>query len=277
MMSTVVEVLSGRIRLRLLMVSPHHFISSSHQEHRQTPKLKQNTRSGYQLDLSTINKIQYLGTNANFWYIIHIQINSPQYVIMQFFNKLSLWILLVLATLEHGSEAFNVNNDIQKRFPHLASSRRNFVEKLAFGVVWLPSIQAYAADDTALPTQETVSTTFDPIKYELLDPNGGVSYMQGRIDAQDWAGLLEFTKTYDQELRKLRMGKAKKLLQSKEIKEKGTEFCNAVTFDLIGINRSSRSGQESVDSANKYLQELRDDVNKFLALESSIQVEGLTK
>ena len=97
------------------------------------------------------------------------------------------------------------------------------------------------------------------------------------FDAQDWAGLLEFTKTYDQELRKLRMGKAKKLLQSKEIKEKGTEFCNAVTFDLIGINRSSRSGQESVDSANKYLQELRDDVNKFLALESSIQVEGLTK
>ena len=48
--------------------------------------------------------------------------------------------------------------------------------------------------------------------------------MQGRIDAQDFPGLLEFTRTYDLELRKLRMGKAKKLLQSKELKEKAPEY-----------------------------------------------------
>jgi hypothetical protein len=70
------------------------------------------------------------------------------------------------------------------------------------------------------------------------------------------------------------MGKAKKLLQDKEVKSQATEFANAVTFDLIGINRSSRKGQENVESANKYLQELRDDVNKFLALESTIQVQS---
>ena len=97
--------------------------------------------------------------------------------------------------------------------------------------------------------------------------------MQQRIDAQDWEGLLEFTKGYDQELRKARMGKAKKLLQSKELKEQGTSYANAVTFDLIGMNRNSRKGQESVDGANKYLDELRQDVGKFLELESTIQTQ----
>ena len=98
--------------------------------------------------------------------------------------------------------------------------------------------------------------------------------MQERIDNQDFPGLMEFTRTYDLELRKLRMGKAKKLLQSKELKEQATSYANAVTFDLIGINRNSRKGQENAEGANKYLQELRDDVAKFLSLESTIQTEG---
>ena len=133
---------------------------------------------------------------------------------------------------------------------------------------------AYAAssDEIVLPSRADVDTAFDPIKFELTNPDGGVAYMQGRIDEKDFTGLLEFTKTYDLELRKKNMGKAKKLLQSTEIKSKATEYANAVTFDLIGINRNSRNGQESVDGANKYLQELRDDAGKFLELESTIQV-----
>lgn len=97
--------------------------------------------------------------------------------------------------------------------------------------------------------------------------------MQERIDQEDWVGLMDFTRTYDLELRKKLMGRAKKLLQSKNIKSDATTFANGVTFDLIGINRASRKGQESVSSANKYLQELRDDISKFLALESTIQVQ----
>ena len=97
--------------------------------------------------------------------------------------------------------------------------------------------------------------------------------MQGRIDKEDLEGLLEFSKTYDLEFRKRRFGGAKKLMKDKEIKAKGTEYANAVTFDLIGINRSCRKGQENVESANKYLQELRDDVAKFLALEKTIEVQ----
>lgn len=132
---------------------------------------------------------------------------------------------------------------------------------------------AVAAYDEPLPTRDVVSQSFDSIRYELSDPKGGVAYMQEKIDRQDWLGLMDFTKTYDLELRKLRMGQAKKLIQDKAIKAKATEYANGVTFDLIGINRSSRKGQESSDSANRYLQELRDDVGKFLTLEKTIQVQ----
>jgi hypothetical protein len=131
---------------------------------------------------------------------------------------------------------------------------------------------AGAADDGELPTREIVNQSFDAIRYELTNPGGGLAYIQEKIDQQDWSGLMEFTRTYDLELRKVRMGKAKKLLQDDEIKARATEYGNAVTFDLIGINRSSRKGQENVESANKYLQELRDDVRNFLTLEKTIHV-----
>ena len=150
---------------------------------------------------------------------------------------------------------------------------------VASGVTFLNPRPASAAADNNndeaaaldLPTKEIVVETFAPIKFELNDPNGGVATMQGRIDAEDWDGLMTFTQTYDLELRKKLMGKAKKLLQSKDIKSTATTYANGVTFDLIGINRASRKGQQSVESANKYLQELREDVTKFLSLESTIE------
>lgn len=45
-----------------------------------------------------------------------------------------------------------------------------------------------------------------------------------------------------------------------------------MTFDLIGINRASRPGQEDKDEQLRYLQELKSDVEKFLELESTIVV-----
>jgi len=163
------------------------------------------------------------------------------------------------------------------------ASRRNFFEQcttLTFlGVgAWMTPLPnnpiVVVAVDEPPPTQEAVKALYDDIRYELENPQGGVAYMQGRIDALDFEGLMEFTKSYDLELRKLRMGKAKKLLQSKEVKEEATGYANAVTFDLIGINRNSRKGQENQEGANKYLQELRDDVNKFLSLQNTIETEG---
>lgn len=134
-----------------------------------------------------------------------------------------------------------------------------------------PALAAEAADE--LPTRAAVTECFDYIRFELESPEGGIAYMQGRIDKEDFDGLLDFSKTYDIEFRKRRFKAAKKFLQDKETKSKATEYANAVTFDLIGINRSCRKGQENIESANKYLQELRDDVTKFLALEKTIEVQ----
>jgi hypothetical protein len=111
---------------------------------------------------------------------------------------------------------------------------------------------------------------FEFIKYELNDPAGGVARMQSLIDKSDYVALMEFTKQYDQVLRKQGIGRAKKLLL-KEYSEKATLLSNAVTFDLIGINRSSRKGQENQTQAFKYLDELRQDVNSFLELESQVK------
>lgn len=186
------------------------------------------------------------------------------------------WSSLLVAQ----TSAFNPQQ--QTNIPQSSSSsRRNFLEQATMaafvgvgvgGVVLLPSLPASAAEEVSLPTRDIVTQTFAPIKFELSDPQGGVATMQSRIDANDFAGLMEFTRTYDLEMRKLRMGRAKKLMSSKEMKEIATSYANAVTFDLIGMNRNSRIGQENQEAANKYLQELRDDVTMFLELEGSIEV-----
>lgn len=158
-----------------------------------------------------------------------------------------------------------------------SNNRRRFLQEVPviFGLTLATSASPAFAKEEAVPvTRELVKATFDAIRYEVSDPKGGVAYMQQKIDEQDFEGLIEFTRGYDLEMRKLRMGKAKKLLQTKELKEQGTQYANAVTFDLIGMNRNSRKGQESVEGLNKYLQELRDDAAKFLELEKTIEVEG---
>jgi len=179
--------------------------------------------------------------------------------------------LQVKAVVDSSEANININN--RRDFLHIAHVR---VLSGITGVNILTS-RSYPAvavdDDVELPSKEVVTECFNSVRYELQNNKGGVSYMQERIDKEDWLGLLEFTRTYDLELRKLRMGKAKKLLQDKEIKAKATSYANAVTFDLIGINRSSRKGQENVESANKYLQELRVDMIKFLDLEETIKVQ----
>lgn len=112
-----------------------------------------------------------------------------------------------------------------------------------------------------------VRAAFDKVQKQVAE---GVAYMQECIDRKDFAALMEYSKTYDQILRKGAMGTAKKMLEDKQTKELATTYCNSVTFDLIGINKNSRPGQENVEQASKYLQELKDDVQKFLDLEPKI-------
>jgi hypothetical protein len=112
-----------------------------------------------------------------------------------------------------------------------------------------------------------VGNPFDAIRYEVGDPQGGVAFLRDRLDARDFAAVMDFTKEYDLALRKIAMGTAKKRLPKGPIKDRGTELCNAVTFDLIGINRNSRKGQENSDEARRYLDELVQDAKGMLELE----------
>jgi hypothetical protein len=93
----------------------------------------------------------------------------------------------------------------------------------------------------------------------------GITFLRTQLDAQDYEAIMDFTKTYDQILRKGYMGKAKKLMSTNG--DVLTGLTNAVTFDLIGINRNVRKGQVNPEQAAKYIQELQDDVEKFLALD----------
>jgi hypothetical protein len=197
----------------------------------------------------------------------------------------SVFSLLALALSFSTSLSFVIKPNSQVKASVEVESRRDFLSITPAAVIsciaglnilTTQSTPALAADTSVeieLPTKEVVTECFDFIRFELENPEGGVAYMQERIDKEDLVGLLEFSRSYDLEFRKRRFGNAKKLMQDKEIKSKATAYANAVTFDLIGINRSCRKGQESVESANKYLQELRDDVSKFLTLEKTIEVK----
>lgn len=155
-------------------------------------------------------------------------------------------------------------------------SRRNVLiqSTLVAGLaVFLPLSPGHAKGESEPVTKENVEFAFAALRFELEDPDGGVAVMQRRIDEQDFEGLLEFTKTYDQVLRKVKWARAKAFLTNNAEKEVATLQGNAITFDLIGINRSSRSGQENAEQANKYLNELRTDLQKMIDMQSKVQYE----
>lgn len=156
--------------------------------------------------------------------------------------------------------------------------RREALSKSAAVVASIAFVEAATprpaiAKKTEPITAETVKDAFEAVRRELTSSDGGVSYLEGAIADGKWDEVLEFTKNYDLEFRKAKMGRARKLLTDKALKDEAVLTCNAVTFDLIGINRAVRKrGEENAEEARKYLNELRNDVSKFLELESTIVV-----
>jgi hypothetical protein len=154
-------------------------------------------------------------------------------------------------------------------------SRRQWISKLTSSRTIASGFAILTGLGTTLPANsvadsvdyDSAAAAFEAVRRELIDANGGVYYLKSKVETGDFAALLEFTKTYDQVLRKGVMGKAKKALTDPDSKERATALANNVTFDLIGINRSSRKGQEDSSQATKYLDELQDDIRAFLDLE----------
>jgi len=135
-------------------------------------------------------------------------------------------------------------------------------------------LPAYAKEPPPPITQEVVTEAFDAIRYELTNPSGVVGTLTSLInDGNSYEEIMQYTKESDAYFRKAKIGKARKLLTDKEIKSGSIQLSNAVTFDLIGINRASRPGQEDKDVQLKYLDDLKKDIEQFLELEKTIVIE----
>ena len=126
------------------------------------------------------------------------------------------------------------------------------------------------AKDKEAVTREGVAAAFQAVRDELESPEGGVKILQGLVEKEDFAGIMEFTKGYDLEFRKAKMGKARKFVTGKEEKDLAVLKCNAVTFDLIGMNKGSRPGQQDINQVKKYFSELEADIISFLEMERGI-------
>ena len=155
----------------------------------------------------------------------------------------------------------------------LKASRRSFISQsvLSITAVAAPLRPALAKEEQVV-TQQTVTDAFDAIRYELNEPKGVVSTLSTLIDGGSFEEILQYTKESDAYFRKAKMGRARKLLTDKDLKGDAVSMSNAVTFDLIGINRSSRPGKENREEQLKYLGELKMDIEKFLELEKTIVI-----
>jgi hypothetical protein len=152
--------------------------------------------------------------------------------------------------------------------PLAAAARRDFLGgalSAAAACAALPAGSAQAAEDEA--PKPTRSEAFARVRAEVVTgKEAGGATLPGLIDGDDWEEVKEFTKKYDNNFRKMMMLPAKKTLETSSLKEKGQLLCNAVTFDLIAINKAARVGDKP--AALAALARLRADAEKFVALEA---------
>ncbi|KAL7529876.1 hypothetical protein ACHAWF_003139 [Thalassiosira exigua] len=166
----------------------------------------------------------------------------------------------------------------------LGATRRDVLERsfaalssaLLPSAVLLPALAPLpaVAKDVPPPTRAEVTSAFAAVRSELESPSGAVAALSDLIDAGSFADAMQYTKEQDAYLRRGKMGKARKMLTDKNLKGEALQTSNAVTFDLIGINRASRPGKEDEGEQRRYWEELKKDIEKFLELEGTIVLEG---
>mmetsp|Transcript_8303 Transcript_8303/g.20396 ORF Transcript_8303/g.20396 Transcript_8303/m.20396 type:complete len:212 (+) Transcript_8303:101-736(+) len=157
------------------------------------------------------------------------------------------------------------------------SSRRNFLATTTIlsttTAALTTPLPAYAKKESEPITRETVTAAFDAIRFELTSDTGVVSTLANLIQSGDRNDeIVQFTRESDAYFRKAKIGAARKLLTDKELKGDAIGMSNAVTWDLIGINRASRPGKEDGEEQRRYLEELRKDIERVLELEGTIEV-----
>ena len=89
--------------------------------------------------------------------------------------------------------------------------------------------------------------------------------MQQKIAAKDYGELREFTKQWDLDFRKAVLGKARKAMPKGPDRDRAVLVANAVTFDLIGINKAIRNiGNEDDAEARRWFDAAVDDIRDFV-------------
>ncbi|KAL3808403.1 hypothetical protein ACHAXA_009844 [Cyclostephanos tholiformis] len=163
--------------------------------------------------------------------------------------------------------------------------RRTFLER-SIAIISIPPIMTSStvtaatiapppamAGEMPVVTKRDVEEAFDDIRYELQSPGGVVSTLSRLIDSGSCDEVMQYTKESDAYFRKAKLGRARRMLTDDKLRKGDSIYIsNAVTFDLIGINRASRPGKENKDEQLKYLDELRRDIEKFLELEGTIAI-----
>ena len=131
-----------------------------------------------------------------------------------------------------------------------------------FGVVFFGGLQPSLAASSEWPE-------FDAIRDELEGKGtGGLAFMQTRLERGEYAELLEFTKQWDLDFRKAVLGKARKAMPKGPDRDRAVLVANAVTFDLIGINKAIRAtGKEDAAEAKRWFNTLVDDIQDFATLQ----------
>jgi hypothetical protein len=162
----------------------------------------------------------------------------------------------------------NGSNDELSRRGALRKAANVFI--VSSGVALSISSPADAKEKIPV-TREAISQAFQAVRYQLESPEGGVKTLEDLIAKGNFDEIMEFTKNYDLEFRKAKMVKARKLaLTSKDTKDRAISICNAVTFDLIGMNKGSRVGQQDINEVKKYFEEMKVDVARFLEMEKDV-------
>lgn len=151
-----------------------------------------------------------------------------------------------------------INNE-KDQVPASHSTRRAFVSSsfASAAALALTPLSAQAKK----PPPMSVGKAASAVRFELQDAAGSLGRLQAALDAQDFTLLMETTKTMDQSLRKQIVGQAKYYWEDQSA---GTQLSNNITFDLIGINRNARPGQENAEGVQKYLNELQQDLKAIL-------------
>ena len=183
--------------------------------------------------------------------------------------RIAILNFLSLASLSSGFVVVNNKMICGDKFVCAAVSRRELLSTASIVTASVFAQPVWAKEELPI-TAENIEKYFNDVRYELEDPEGGIPRIENALANRDWGFIKEFTKGYDLDLRKKKMGYARKMMTDSKMKDEALTLRNGVTFDLIAVNKAARV--QDANACQEALQILKDDVKKFLAMKEFVEV-----